>query len=294
MERDTSKDANGGNYLLLALLSIIWGTSYILIKKGLIALSPMQLAGVRLTVTALAFMPWLLFRLKKIAWSKWKYLLIVGLMGSGIPSFLYALAQTKISSSVTGILNSFTPLATLVIGIFVFGSSFRWNKFFGVALGLAGALLLLLYGEATKSESDVWYGLLVVIGAVCYAISANVVGHKLQGLGSISISALSFFLTLPLGLSLVLLNDTLTTVCAHPQGWESFGYTVLLALSSTVFASVLYFRLIQNTSAVFASFVSYFMPIVALFWGAMDGEAITLYSMVGMGLILGGVYIAKR
>lgn len=254
----------------------------------------MQLAGIRLTISSLAFAPWFVLRWKEVDWSKWHWMVVVGLAGSGIPTFLYALAQTRISSSLTGILNSFTPLATLVLGIMFFGMQFRWNKFVGVLAGLSGAFLLIWFNNDGAVSGGSWYGLLIVAGAIFYAISANVVGAHLKDIGAVAISGVAYFLLLPLGASILFGSGVPDTTVTHPHGWQSLGYIIILALASTVLSSILYFKLIKNTNAVFATLVSYFMPIIALMWGVLDGEGFSMISVAGMALILGGVYVAKK
>jgi drug/metabolite transporter (DMT)-like permease len=151
------------SWLILIVLSLIWGSSYILIKKGLVVYSSTQLACLRLSISAIAFLPILVYRWKKVDWTRWKYLLIVGLTGTGIPSFMFAIAQTEISSSIAGVLNSLTPLFTLVLGILLFGRNTPWVKALGILIGLVGAAMLILMGEQAGIEGNPWYGLLVVI-----------------------------------------------------------------------------------------------------------------------------------
>ncbi|MCB0556957.1 MAG: DMT family transporter [Phaeodactylibacter sp.] len=279
---------------VLILLSLIWGTSYILIKKGLQAFSPTQVACLRLSVASLAFLPILLHRFARIDWSRWKALLLVGLLGFGIPAFLFAVAQTQISSSMAGILNSLTPLFTLLLGILLFGLRASWAKGLGVLVGLIGAALLILLGNGDGSGGNPWYGVLVVLGAICYAASSNVVGAQLRDMSSITISAAAFAM---IGLPAIgyLFSTDFLSVMAHEAGaWRAFGAVVLLALLSTVLASVIFFRLVQWTSPVFASMISYLVPLVAVAWGLFDGESISLVHFLGMALILSGIYLVKK
>lgn len=289
-----SPDQTFLSWLLLILLSFIWGSSYILIKKGLLAFSPVQLAGVRLGVSSLAFVPVYLSLHKKTDWKRWKSFLVVALAGSGIPAFLFALAQTQLNSSLTGILNALTPLTTFILGFLFFGLVFKWSKLLGVIIGFAGAFLLIWVGKESGAAGNIWYAVPVVLASVCYALSANEVGFKLRDVNSLVISAASFMLLLIPGWFLIFYTGVPTTVMTHPDGWTSLGFVCILAISSTFIATILFFRLIQMTGTVFSSFVSYIAPVVAAGWGILDGESVTFSLLLGMALILAGVYVAKK
>ena len=279
---------------MLILLSLIWGTSYILIKKGLVAFSSTQVACLRLSVASVSFFPVMLRRFRRIDWARWKALLQVGLWGFGIPAFLFAIAQTQISSSMAGILNSLTPLFTLLLGIMFFGLRASWAKGVGVLLGLAGAATLILMGHGAGIEGNAWYGLLVMLGAICYAASSNIVGAQLRDMNSITISAAAFAMIGLPAVAYLFSTDFLATLAHEPGAWQAFWAVVVLALFSTVLASVIFFQLVQITSPVFASMISYLVPIVAVSWGVFDGESISVMHLLGMALILSGVYLVKK
>ena len=280
---------------ILVLLSLIWGTSYVLIKWGLIYFPPMQVAGIRLGVSALAFMPVLYRELRKIETEQLPLLFLVGLMGTGLPAFLFPAAQEEVNSSLAGILNSLTPLFTLFLGILFFGKRFTWSKTLGILIGLAGAICLFAFGEQAGLGGKWTYGLLIVLACLCYAASSNIVGYRLRGLNGLTISAVSFSLVgIPVLLYLLLGTDFISTLQAQPEAWKGVGYISVLALFSTVLAGIIFFQLIQWTSPVFGSTVSYLVPAVAMGWGALDGEVIALVHFVGMGLILAGVYLSKN
>ncbi len=282
------------SWAVLILLSGIWGTSYILIKKGLEAFSPTQLACLRLSVASVSFFPLLLQRFSRIDWARWKALLGVGLLGFGIPAFLFAAAQARISSSMAGVLNSLSPLFTLILGIMFFGLKASRAKGLGVLVGLGGAALLILLGEEAGMGSEPWYGMLVVLGAICYAGSSNVVGAHLRDMNSVTISAAAFAMIGLPAIAYLFSTDFLAVMAHEPGAWRAFGAVTLLALFSTVLASVIFFRLVQWTTPVFASMISYLVPIVAVAWGAFDGEPVTLIHFMGMALILSGVYLVKK
>jgi drug/metabolite transporter (DMT)-like permease len=283
------------SWVILIVLSLIWGSSYILIKKGLVVYSSTQLACLRLSISAISFLPVVLYQWAKIDWSRWRYLLVVGLTGTAIPAFMFAIAQTQISSSLAGVLNSLTPLFTLVLGILFFNSRTAWVKVLGVLIGLVGAALLILMGKAAGSEGNPLYGLLVIVGCICYAISSNTVGSYLKDMRSLIISAASFCMVgLPAIFYLFFSTDFLQILQQEEGAYQALGYITVLALFGTVLASIIFFRLIQWTSPVFASMISYIVPAVALGWGFIDGETITPIHFIGLGLILSGVYLVKN
>lgn len=282
------------SWLLLLFLSLMWGSSYILIKKSLLIFSPMQVGALRLSISGLAFLPYFLLKWRRVDWSKANWLLLVGLTGTGLPSLLFPLAQTEISSSVTGILNSMTPLFTMLIGIVIFKAPMIWAKAVGVLLGLAGAVLLIMGGSEGEFGGNFGYGLFIVLATLCYATSTNTVAFKLKGISSIVISGISFTMV---GIPSLLLSWYLgvpEVISTHPEAWTGLGYVTILALGSTVLASVLFFKLIQIMGPIPSSMVSYIVPMVALFWGFADGEFIGWIHFSGMAMIFVGVYLSRR
>jgi len=281
------------SWLALGLLTLIWGSSYILIKWGLVAFEPFQVASLRVGIAAVAFFPFFLIKRKEVQTKDWKYLAIIGLVGTGIPSALFPIAQTEISSSLTGVLSTLTPIFTLILGILFFATKVARRNMLGVIIGLAGAMTLIIFGKAAFEGGNNWFGLFIVLGCFCYAVSVNTVKAGLQNLNPITLSSAAFALLLPLAGFGFWWTDISTTLQTHPQAWECLGYIAALSLAGTFFASVLFFWLVQLTSPVFASTVAYLMPIVALLLGALDGELITVWHLGGMMLILVGVYLTK-
>ena len=214
--------------------------------------------------------------------------------GSGLPAILFSTAQTEISSSVAGVLSSLSPLFTLVVGILFFGASAMWSKISGILMGLLGAVCLIAFGQNAGIEGNLWYGGLILIGCLCYAISSNTVKSSLQEMSSIKISAAAFFIVGIPSLIYLLTTDVLTVIQTHEHGWTSLGTVTLLALAGTVMATILFFKLVQVTNPIFASLVSYLIPVIAILLGSYDGEPITFLHVIGMALILLGVYLTNR
>ncbi len=282
------------SWLILLVLALTWGSSYFLIKKGLVSFTSQQVACVRMSVTFLCFLPFFIFQRKKVDWSKWKYLALVGFVGSFFPALLFATAQTKISSSLTGVLSSLTPLATLLIGISFFKTTATWTKITGVLMGLAGAVWLLLMDKDGGEWTGFQFGLLVVLACLFYGLSTNVIKNYLSEMRSLTISAVSYSMV---GIPAILFlagSDFLQVFEHDEKAWVSLGYLCLLAVFGTVLGSLFYFKLIKMTNALFASTVSYLTPMVAILLGAFDGEVITIFHFAGMLVILSGVYVARK
>ena len=279
--------------MILIGLSIIWGSSFILIKKSLIAYSPLQVACFRISIAGIAFLPFIINEFKKVNKKDIKYLLIVSIGGSGIPAFLYALGQTQVSSSVAGLLNSLTPLFTLILGVILFKTQITFLKVSGVILGLIGAGLLIAFGKDTGVGSDLFYPMLIVIATIGYAISVNTIGTYLKHLKPITISSIAFgLITIPAVLILMSTN-VLHVFKTHDQAIPSFIYVSLLSFLGTFLANIYFYKLVQRTNALFASTVSYVIPVVALAWGYFDKEIIGIYHIIGFLLILSGVYLTR-
>ncbi|MFN7117386.1 MAG: DMT family transporter [Saprospiraceae bacterium] len=283
------------NFLILGFLSIIWGSSFILIKKSLEVYAPLQVALLRQSFSASAFLPFLLYHWRKVDVKRLHFYLLIGLCGSAIPSFLFAFAQQHISSSVAGILNSLVPLFTLLLGLIIFQAKFIGSKLIGVLLGLAGASVLIFAGDGQGLKGDIFYSFLIVLATICYAINANLVASVFRDLTSLEISMVGFTMVgVPSFIYLASGTNFFQVMYMHPQAWEALGYVAFLALIGTVLATIIYFKLIQQTNPVFASTTAYLMPLVSVIWGVLDGEAVGWQHLLGMVLILGGVYLSRK
>lgn len=280
-------------WIFLIVLSLIWGSSFILIKKGLVGLSPFQLGSLRI-IFAATFLLIIGFKsLTKIKQHQWKFIALTAFMGTFFPAYLFSIAQKHIDSSINAILNSLTPLGTLVIGALIFGLSFQRRQFFGVIIGLCGSALLILNGAANHPGQNYWFAILSIIAAMCYAVNVNLIKKYLSDLSPLSITAGNFaVLLLP---AIVILSSTDFFDIVHlPEVKTSMLFVGILAIMGTCVANVLYFRLIQISSPIFASSVTYMLPLVACFWGILDGESLTLVQGFGALVVLLGVYLSAR
>lgn len=280
-------------WVLLSILSLIWGSSFILIKKGLIGLSPIQLGSLRILFAGFFLILVGFKSLSKISFQQWKFITLTAFFGTFIPAYLFAIAQTEIDSSVSSILNSLTPLNTLVLGSLAFGLHFRRNQIIGVIIGLIGSALLILNGAMNHPEQNYYYALLVIIASICYATNVNLVKKHLSGMAPLSITT-GNFLVLLLPAALILYFTDFLNVVSMPQVQHSMLFIVILGVIGTGIANIIFFKLIQLSSPVFATSVTYLIPIVAFFWGLLDNEMLTPIQFVGAFIVLIGVYLSAK
>lgn len=282
-------------WIYLIVLSIIWGTSYILIKKGLQGFSPLQLGSVRILLAGFFLFLIGYKSLRTIGKSKWKWVALSGFLGSFFPMFLFAFAETEIDSSVAAILNSLVPLFTLFLGFLVFGVQFTKNQLVGVLLGLLGASFLIFFGKNINPNQNYWYAGLVVLAAIGYACNANIIKNKLQDVSPMGIAVGNFATIMVPGVVVLLFSGFFSTeVLKGSYFWSSLGYIVLLCIIGTCIAKVLFNKLIQLSSAVFSVSVTYLIPLVGIFWGILDGEQFALKQGISAALILLGVYLIHK
>lgn len=280
-------------WLLLIVLALIWGSSFILIKKGLVGLTPMQLGSLRIIFSAV-FLLLIGFRsITQIKQHQWKYIALTSLFGTFIPAFLFAIAQTQISSSVSSILNSLTPLNTLILGGIAFGLSFKRTQIWGVIIGLIGTLLLIVNGAIHHPNQNYWYTILVLIASICYATNVNLLKKYLSDVKPLSITTGNFLVMLVPALIVLFSNDFLTVV-KEVEVQHSMLFIMILGVVGTGIANIIFFRLIQMSSPVFATSVTYLIPVVAFFWGLLDGEMLTPVQFMGAFIILIGVYLSSK
>ncbi len=280
-------------WFYLFVLSLIWGSSFILIKKGLVGLTAMQLGSLRIIFSALFLLIIGFKSLTEIKQHQWKYIALTSLFGTFIPAFLFALAQTQISSSVSSILNSLTPLNTLIIGGLAFGLTFKRAQVLGVIIGLIGTLLLIVNGAINHPNQNYLYTILVLIASICYAMNVNLLKKYLSDVKPLSISTGNFLVMLGPALIVLFLSDFFVVV-ENAEVQHSILYIVVLGVVGTGIANIIFFRLIQMSSPVFATSVTYLIPVVAFFWGLLDGEMLTPIQFIGAFIVLIGVYLSSK
>jgi len=288
-----NKDISILAWVLLIVLAMIWGSSFILIKRGLVVLSAGEVGSLRILSASLFLFPFAFFRLKRIKNKEWKYLFSVGLSGSLIPAFLFAAAQTRLPSSITGVLNALVPIFTILIGLFFYKVKQKSNVFVGIAIGFLGTTMLIL-ARADNTISLNSYAFLVVLATIFYGINLNLIKYHLGGQSAISITSISLLLVGPISaVYLFLATDFLFKIQNVEGAILSSFYIVLLGVLGTAIALIIFNRLVQISTPVFTSSVTYIIPIVAVIWGLWDGEKLGFLHLIGMIGIIVGVYIAN-
>ena len=286
---------NNKKWIYLILLSFIWGSSYILIKKTLIGVSPLQLGSLRVIFTTIVLFIMGFSSLKKIPKDKWKWIILTGYIGSFFPSFFFAFAQTEIDSGVAAILNSLTPLATLIIGVVFYKFIIDSKQILGVIIGLFGSFLLIYEGSTINPDQNFLLVGFIITASVCYAISVNMLKAHLQDVPAISIALGNFLCILPPAIIILFYSGFMNiNVIESPKVQNALFYIIVLSVFGSAFAKILFNKFVQIASPVFASSVTYTLPIVAVMWGLLDGETINFRQILATIVILIGVYFANR
>ena len=284
-------------WIFLFLLAVIWGSSFILIKKSLIGLSPMQLGSLRIIITGfILFIAGFnrLKSLKSLSNKSIKWIALSGFLGTFFPAFLFAYAETEIDSAIASILNSIVPINTLLFGFLAFNIIYTKRQVIGVLIGFIGAIILISNGAAIHPNQNYWYALLVIAATVMYAFNINIIKRHLQNIPPLTIAIGNFIvLIIPAFLVLIFSDFFSSQVLKWPNFSISIFYVFLLSLFGTAIAKVLFNNLVQISTPVFASSVTYMMPIVALFWGLLDNEVFSFWQGIATLIILGGVYLAN-
>lgn len=287
-------------WLLLILLACIWGSSFILMKKGMytgegvIIFSDGQVGALRMFIAGMVLLPFAIFSLKKIqSFRHFLMLAIVGVSGNFLPAFLFTYAETGLSSGFAGMLNSFTPIFSIIIGFFVFKIRLTFIQLIGVSIGTIGIVLLMIAGK-NLSITGTWYHIFaIVLATLMYGISLNTIKHTLQMFKAIEITALAFFIILIPAFLANIHYKTLETLQTNEHALNGLGYITILAVVGTAFAVLLFNQIISYSSTLFASSVTYFIPIVAVIIGIGFGEHIGSSQIGAMGIVLLGVFIAN-
>jgi drug/metabolite transporter (DMT)-like permease len=280
-------------WIYLLILSFVWGSSYILIKKALIGLSPLQVGSLRTIISTVLLLAIGYSSLKSIPRDKWKWILITGLV-SFIPPFLFAYAQTEIDSALAAILNSLTPLATLLIGVGFYRFKIDSKQISGVIIGLIGSVLLMYQGSVINPDQNLLYVFFIIFASVLYAVQVNLLKVHLQDVSAVAITVGNFIFIFPLAVVIFLMSDYKQIDINDEDVKVALFCLLILSIIGTVFAKILFNKFVQIASPVFASSVTYTLPIIALFWGLIDGEVFTLNQFFATVIILIGVYLANK
>lgn len=282
-------------WIYLIILSIIWGSSFILIKKSLLGLTPYQLGALRTIITGIILLAFGYSQLKDIPKSKWKWLCISGFLGSFFPAFFFAIAETEIDSAVASILNSLVPLNTILLGFAVFKIASTKRQVLGVIIGFIGTSILIMKGSELNPNQNYLYAGFVIASTLMYGANVNIIKRYLQDVKPLAIAAGNYiFIVIP-ALFILLFTDFFSSErLNNPDLPSALLYVIILSVFGTALAKVVFNKLVQISTPVFASSVTYIMPIIALIWGVLDGEAFSLIQAMASLLILVGVYLSHK
>jgi drug/metabolite transporter (DMT)-like permease len=281
-------------WIVLFSLALVWGSSFILMKLALKGLTPIQVGALRMILSALFLLIIGFNKLKLIHKKHWKYIFLNALLGTFIPVFLFAYAIQNIDSSIVAILNSFTPLATLILGFLFFGFLFKRIQLLGIFIGLIGTIYLIAQSASQNPEDNYWYALAVIAASLGYAFNVNILKKYLADLDATAIAVGNFLLVIFPASIVLISTGFFNQDLSQPLILNAIGYMSILAILGTAIAKIFFNRLVQVSSPIFASSVTYLIPIVALLWGIWDGERIHLTQIIAGIVILIGVYLVNR
>lgn len=282
-------------WILLAILTLIWGTSFILIKRGLDAFDPGEVGALRMLSAGIVLLPFAITKMKYVKGANWGFLFMVGFIGSFIPAFLFAKAETQLDSALAGVLNALTPLFVLLVGAIFYVQKFRKSQFLGIFIGFAGTAVLVVAGSWSSLANLNAYGLFILIATLCYGINVNVIKFNVKGLNAMTVTSVSLGMVTPFALAYILLfSDVPHQLATQEIARRSLFFIALLGIMSTAVAMALFNKLIQIASPIFTSSVTYLIPIVAILWGLWDGEVLLPGHYLGMLGVLTGVYLTNR
>jgi len=282
-------------WIYLFVLALIWGSSFILIKKSLIGLTPLQLGALRILFSGLFIFIFGLHTIKTLTKEQWKWIVISGFLGTFFPAFLFAFAETEIDSAIASILNSLVPLNTVLMGFAIFKIASTKRQILGVIIGFIGTALLILKGAELNPHQNYLYAGFVILSTIMYAANVNIIKKHLQEVKAITIAAGNFASIIVPAVILLFFTDFFSkTTFQHPDFLISIIYMLILSAFGTALAKVLFNKLVQMATAVFAASVAYLMPIVAVVWGMLDGEGFSMLQALATILILIGIYLANK
>jgi len=287
------KDFVSINIILLLVLALVWGSSYILMKKGLVSFSALQVSMLRIVFASIALLPFVKKAISNVPKKDLKFALVVALLGSGIPSYLFPLAIQNMDSSIAGIINALVPVFTMLFGWAFFKFKPNWMKFLGIFIALIGASFLILQG-GSKGFTINQYTFYAIAATICYGLSSNVLKAKLGDINSTQLTALTFAMIGPFALLILLQTNFISIITSNSEAFKSLIYIAILGVVGTAAALVLFNLLIKRTDAVYATSVTFLIPIIAMLWGYLDGEIIGVKHFIGMFFILLGVYLTTR
>jgi drug/metabolite transporter (DMT)-like permease len=281
-------------WFYLISLSLIWGSSFILIKKALVGLEADQLGSLRIIFSSIIIILIAWKRLSKITKLEWKWITISAFLGSFFPAFLFAFAEKEIDSAVASIINSIVPLNTVIIGMVLFNIRSTKRQIIGVLIGLAGTYMLIMSGIKLNPDQNYLYSGFVILCSFLYALNVNIIKKYLQHLSALTITVGHFAVIIIPAVIVFYFSDFDVNSLKNQETTDSVIYVLILAVFGTALAKILFNKLIKISSPVFASSVTYSMLIVSIFWGLVDGEKFSIYQLIATIIIILGVLLTNK
>lgn len=281
-------------WVYLGILALVWGSSFILMKKALLGLTPIQLGALRIIISAVFLLLIGFKSLKRIEKHQWKYIAYTAALGTFFPAFMFAFAVSYLDSSIVAILNSLTPFNTLIFGAWVFGFAIKKKQFIGILIGLVGTLILILNGANLNPDQNYWFAFLIFLASIGYAFNVNMIKKHLNEVSALGITAGNFVLMLVPAFIILISTGFFTEFEMTKTNMSSLGYISVLAVLGTGIAKVLFNKIVQMSSPIFASSVTYLIPLVAVVWGILDGEKLSFIQAIAGVVILLGVYLVNK
>ena len=285
------------NWGIFILLSVIWGSSFLLMKIGMqagtVQLSPYQVASLRMVFSGIVLLPFAFKALQQIPKNKLGLVILSGIIGNFIPAYLFCIAETKIDSALAGILNSLTPLFTIIVGMLVFKISIDSKKIGGILLGLVGLCISVVAGKTLHFE-NISFSIFIILATICYGFNVNMVGKHMQNISAINIASLAFSFSIIPGMIILYMTGYFSNDFTNPALLNATLASGTLGVINTSIASILFYVLVKRAGILFASTVTYAIPFVSLAMGLLYNEAIHPMRLLGLAIILCGVYIVNK
>ena len=281
-------------WFYLAILSLIWGSSFILIKKGLVGLNSVQLASLRMIFAATVIYIYSYNSIKKIPKKSWKWIVITAYLGTFFPVYLISYGQTEIESGLASIITTVTPINTLIIGIIFFSLTFSIKQLLGLFIGLVGAVLLLYEASETNLNSNIYFSFFIYLTTVGYAASVNLIKKYLTNIPPEAVTAGIFLSISPPAIIVLYFSDFTDLNFQDPLILKSIFFVLVLGVFGSAIAQTLFNKFVKISSPIFASAVTYTMPVVAIFWALIDGEILSIMQFFATAIILIGVYLVNK
>lgn len=283
------------HWIIFVSLALTWGSSFILMKRGLDYFSSYQVAALRIFIAFLFLLPLAFRHIKKIHFKYLPAFIAMGVFGNLIPAFLFTQAETLISSALTGMLNSVTPVFALIIGLIMLKEKVKLLQIVGLATGIIGAIGLLSLGKDSESSGNIYLGgAMVLLATFFYGLSVNIIKAKLGNVSAVTATIFALCIVGPFAGIYLFTTDFIEVMQTKPLAFDSLKYVCILAIFGTSLSLIVFNILIKEAGTLFASSVTYFIPIVAMLWGALDGEAITVAHSIFIVVILAGVWLVNK